>query len=77
MRANYEIVGSTDDRLTIKDLGPWNRYATITNAAETVVEDLLPILANRRLFYYDSENELTEILVVNNKFAGFRMPESH
>jgi hypothetical protein len=36
-----------------------------------VVEDLASMLNGRRLFYYDSEGELTELLVKDGKFAGF------
>ena len=75
--AQYIIV--QDDHLkekplVIKDIGPWNRHLTVTNDAENVVQRLerqghLPV--SRRLLYYDSEGELSEILVRDDFFAGF------
>lgn len=72
--ANYIIIkNDPGDPLIIKDMGPWDEYPTITNAAEEVVEDLVSrgFPPGRRLFYYDSGNTLDEILVQDGKFAGF------
>ena len=68
--ANYEVVESTDERIVLRDIGPWDRYMTITNAAESVVAGLGDI-GSRRVFYYDSDSELTELLVRSGSFAGF------
>ena len=60
--------------LIIKDIGPWNKHLTITNDAETVVEKLLKsgaLKPGQQLLYYDSENELTELVIKDGKFAGF------
>ena len=73
--ANFEIVSQADDRLVLCDLGPWSSHLTITNDAEHVVEAMGPTLRGRRLFYYDSEGELTELLVKDGKFAGFGFVE--
>ena len=59
--------------LVIRDVGPWDQRLTITNDAEYVVERLAPRLAEgQRLFYFDSENVLTELVVKEGKFAGFK-----
>ncbi len=71
MKANYIIVKCTMAYVVLQDLGPWNKYATITNAAEKVVAEMLPQLGLRRLLYYDSEEELTELLIKDGHFAGF------
>lgn len=71
-RANYEIVHQNEGSLVIRDLGPWDQYMTVTNAAEVVVEELDSVLNGRRLFYYDSEDEFGEIIVENGRFSGFR-----
>lgn len=75
--AKYEIVNSDPNagHLLIRDLGPWSEHKTVTNDAEIVVgvlahRGLLP--AGRRLFYFDSEGELDEIVVKDGKFAGFK-----
>ena len=77
MSPNYEIVAeeSTNERLVIRDLGPWDEHETVTNGAETVVRELVAqklLLRDRRLFYYDSVGVLDELVVTKGKFAGFR-----
>ena len=39
-KANYQIVETTDDYVLIEDIGPWDQYMSVTNAAESVVEEL-------------------------------------
>ena len=73
-KANYEILEIRDGMVVIKDLGPWDRFMSVTNAAEEVVRELTEhriLLPGKRLFYYDSENHLDEIKVKDGKFAGF------
>lgn len=73
-KANYIILQETASRIVIRDVGPWDRHFTVTNDAENVVLELAKqgkLPAGRRLFYYDSENDLDEILIKNGKFAGF------
>ena len=74
--ANYEIVEAESSSiiLVIRDIGPWDVHFTITNDVENVVEALhsagqLP--RGRRLWYYDSEGCLDELLVKNGRYAGF------
>lgn len=73
---NYEIVAVDDNRILIRDLGPWNEYPTITNNAEAVVEQLCKRWGNdlygRELHYIDSEGETDRLLVANGRFAGFQ-----
>lgn len=69
--ASYRIEEDTADKLVIRDLGPWDQHPTVTNDAEGVVYELGSQLRGRRLFYYDSENNLDEILVKEGRFAGF------
>ena len=71
---NYECVHCDNEILVLRDRGPWCTFPTITNAAEQLVEFLLPTLGTRRLWYYDSRGELTEIVVADGRFAGFRFP---
>jgi hypothetical protein len=62
------------DPLVIKDIGPWTDHLSITNDAGGVVERLLRdgrLQPGQRLFYYDSEGGLDEMLVKDGKFAGF------
>lgn len=74
-QANYEIVEDVPSRIVLRDLGPWDKYMTITNAAESVIEELARRpggIGNRRVFYYDSAGELDELLVKDEAFAGFK-----
>lgn len=70
-RANYTILQETPKLILIQDIGPWDMFKTVTNAAEKVVEELLPVLGDRRLEYIDSQGERAVILVKDGKFAGF------
>lgn len=71
-RSRYELVESTPDRIVIRDIGPWDQFKTVTNDAENVVEDHASILHGRRLFYYDSDGDLVELLVTRGHFVGFK-----
>lgn len=73
-RSLYSIVQNTPgSTLVIKDVGHMD-HRSVTNDAEKVVADLVAsgdLPPGRRLFYYDSEGQLDEILVRDGKFAGF------
>jgi len=56
----------------LEDIGPWNHYPTITNNPEYVVKVCQATLGGRRLLYFDSEGALSELVVKDGKFAGFR-----
>lgn len=63
--ANYAIVNDTDEVIVLRDLGPWDRYMTITNAAELVVAELHArnvLKPDKKILYYDSENEMDQLL---------------
>lgn len=73
-RPNYVVVKTTVDEVTIKDLGPWDLYPTVTNRAESVVAELLEsgeLKPGQRLMYYDSDGNLDQLLVKDGRFAGF------
>ena len=69
--ANYRVVDDAPGYLVLDDLGPWDRYATITNAVESVVAEVAPLLRDRRLFYFDSLGHLDEIVVQDGRFHHF------
>ncbi len=71
--ANYVIRENTKERIVLEDIGPWDKFMTITNAAEETIEEVERkySLSGRRLFYYDSEGELTELLIKDGYFADF------
>jgi hypothetical protein len=79
-RANYEIVQDecTDEELVIRDIGPWNEYLTVTNAAEQVIEELFhdgrltSLTGWRQVFYYDSDGNRDEIVHERGVFKGFK-----
>jgi hypothetical protein len=70
-KACYEVVEQTPGHVLIRDLGPWDKHPTITNAAEQVVEELAPLLNGRRLFYIDSSSITDELKHEDGKFTGF------
>lgn len=59
---SFEVVLVERDQITIRDL---NIGKTVTNDAEHVVKQLRAVellVPGRKLFYYDSANDLDEIL---------------
>ncbi len=67
----YVVIEDAEDRILIRDLGPWDKYPSVTNDAEAVVEELAGQLRGRRLEYIDSEGRCDQLLVRHGKFAGF------
>lgn len=74
--ANYNIISQDEDKIVIRDIGPWDKFMTVTNAAESVIKELAPILDGRQVYYFDSEGVMDELVVVNGKFSGFKAVES-
>lgn len=70
-RALYEVVESTPEKVVIRDIGHDRGRPSVTNDAEAVVAELGPKLGSRRLFYFDSQGDLDELLHVGGVFAGF------
>lgn len=71
--AEYEVVTSTPDTLTIRDVGG-SRCLTVTNDAEAVVAALHADggLGTRKLLYYDSVGDLDELVHDGRgRFLGF------
>ena len=69
--ANYRVREQNDDYVVLEDLGPWDTYQTITNAAEWVVRQVDNLLRGRRLYYIDSDGNIDQLLVHDGRFAGF------
>lgn len=73
--ANFRVVGFSSKWILIQDLGPWDQYKTITNAAESVVASIASAygedLGGRRLAYIDSEEDVDELVVRDGRFANF------
>jgi len=70
-KANFKIIEESEDFVLILDQGPWHTHKTITNDAEGVVERMIERLKGRRLEYLDSDGFRSELLIANNKFAGY------
>ena len=76
--SNYEIVEDSitgEDPLIIKDVGPWNKFTSVTNNAERVVIDLFvsrKLMEGQRLLYYDTEGNLDEIVIKSGHVVGFK-----
>lgn len=68
---NYSIADETNDYIVLFDLGPHDRYQTITNAAEWVVGQMVARLKGRRLYYIDSAGQTDELVIEDGKFSRF------
>jgi hypothetical protein len=71
MRARTEWVSSDAKAIIIRDIGHLDGVS-VTNDAEAVVRHWAPHLKGRRLLYFDSTGRLDELLVKNDRFAGFK-----
>lgn len=72
--ANYTIERESEKYVLLRDQGPWDQYFTITNDVENVVRRLIEsgrLKPGQRLFYHDSEGDLTEAIVKDGEFASF------
>ena len=78
--AIYELVEETPEKVVIRDIGHLQGRPSVTNDAEWVVLRLHAggkaggigsKLGNRRLFYFDSQGDLDELLHVGGVFVGF------
>lgn len=73
-RSNYRVSSTDDICIVLMDLGPHDKYLTITNDAENVVADLKDTLCGRHLLYLDTDGELTELLHDGEgNFTGFKV----
>jgi len=70
-RSNWTVEEVNDQHITLRDLGPWDEYMTITNDIESVIKDLSSSIAGRRVFYYNNNEELNEVVIKNGEFSGF------
>lgn len=70
-RARYDIVNTSASAVVIRDVGPWDVHASVTEDADAVVEELAAILEGRRLYFIDLEGRVDEILVSGGRFLGF------
>lgn len=70
--AKYEVSALNSKYVLLKDLGPWDKYPTITNSAEEVVSEVMVwLMPNQRIFYYDSNGILTELIHKDGMFHSF------
>lgn len=61
--ANYQVLVDQKNFVLLLDVGPWDKFKTITNAAEDVVFDQhIKGLGNRKLFYVDSSGDMTRLI---------------
>lgn len=71
--ARWVLEREDSNGVYLRDVGPWDKHLTVTNDVENVVDKIAPFLNGRRLFYFDSNGDLDEIIVVDGHFGGFRV----
>lgn len=73
--ATWVILYDGPEGIVIKDMCVGK---SVTNDAENVVSTLVQRLGKRRLFYFDTENFLDELVVCDGHFDSFKIgaPES-
>lgn len=73
LRSSFHFL-ETHSAVFIYDTSPGTHKMTVTNDAENVIASLVSSginLADKLVFYFDSQGRLDQMLVINNKFAGF------
>lgn len=79
-RSNFVIEEQNNEKVIIRDVGPWDVYMTVTNNVENVVKFLTNtkvIDNNKKLYCYDSEGDLDEIVHVDGQFVKFMPFRNH
>lgn len=74
IKSNYKIVCHTDHYVKFEDLGPWDKFKSITNDIENVIRDLYNdnIIENGTLLeYIDTEKSITGVVHKNGEFLSF------
>jgi hypothetical protein len=77
--AEFTIEEKPNGVLFLVDTGH-SHTKTVTNDAEYVVSQLVVFYGNltgRTIYYRDSMNRVDELVVSNNKFAGFKAGPAH
>jgi len=78
LKSNFSIQplekGSYDGDVLLIDLGPWDKFKTITNDAENIIKYLYErgLCIGQKVFYIDSDGEMGELLHQNGVFTGFK-----
>ena len=68
---NYHIQSINEFSVVLVDEGPWDVYPTITNAAEEVCIEIHKHYPGKRIFYHDSDGELSELVHENGVFVRY------
>ncbi len=75
MDYNWEVFRNVKGKaLIISDMSDTSGGPTITNSAEKIVKELFErgwLEEGRRLFYFDTDNDLDEIIIKDGAFRGF------
>ena len=62
--AKYIVICTKKEFVLIKDVGPWDKFLTVTNAAESVIQELWAngiLHFQPRLFYVDTDEQIDEL----------------
>lgn len=63
VKSNFDVLVDREQFILLMDLGPWDKFRTITNDAENVVKEMAQRgLGDRKLFYVDSEGGITQLI---------------
>lgn len=72
MNAVYSILNVTDVCVIIKDeFTDTNPIKSVTNDAERVVAEVNRAHPGKRIFYYDTEGDITELVHDKGRFVKF------
>ena len=82
LQCNFTMEKITPEVVLLKDQGPWDKYRTITNAAQNVVQFLhrkqMLVSSDTQIIYIDSSGEYCELYhdgIGNFEGFGFSQPD--
>lgn len=74
MRSIFSIVKIHPEKVILRDeFNNSMSTMTVTNDAEAVVEYILKLYPHKRIFYYDTEGMLDELMHDGEQFRGFKV----
>lgn len=71
MKASYDVEYVNEELILLKDLCELTRGMSITNDAESVVQNVYDSYGNKVIFYIDTENRVDMLLHESGVFKNF------
>jgi hypothetical protein len=76
-RSNYRVLNEQHETILI-DSGPHDKYLTITNDAENIINELTPEQKSKPIIYIDTDNEVVQLILNDDlTFKTYKVYNQH